>query len=80
MIGSSEVLVLVTSVWKGELYEAQVVRELEIWGKDASASGGVRAAIRSPTLYHLLYHHAAGFTAMSVRVKGWESILPKALQ
>ena len=59
------------SVGKGELYEAQVVGELEIWGKRASpsSSGGVRAAIRFPTSSPLLYHQAAGFIAMSVRLR-----------
>ena len=51
--GSYEVLVFLTCLWKGELYEAHV-RELEIWGKHASPSGGFRAAIRFPTSSLLL--------------------------
>ena len=31
-------------------------------------------------LHHLLYHLAAGFIAMSVRLRGWDSISPKVLQ
>ena len=49
IIGSCEVLVFLACLGKGELYEAQVVRELETWGKHASLSGGVTAAIRFPT-------------------------------
>ena len=37
VIGRCEVLVVLTCLWKGELYEAQVVRKLELWGKYAKS-------------------------------------------
>ena len=54
--------------------------------KGARESGvntlGLVAELEPPfaLLHHLLYHQAAGFIAMSVRLREWAGISPKALQ
>ena len=67
--GSYEVLVFLICLWKVGLYEAQVVRELEIWGKHASPT--LVADLEPPFafLHHLFNYPAAEVNAMSFQLR-----------